>query len=353
MMLRDFAEAIRPELLALPVPEPSADLLQRILDSRRAGVRLILPDMGDDARRDRRLMALAVAIAAVLLLLVLPTRLRREPVASSGFLTGVAFAQEATRAPTPVPALPPVRVTRANAIHPMTVALERHVRDSSGVMRTSHATIDVTASVLDGIAAWRLVLVDDETSDGRATVKAETLYVARADLRPLQRSVHVSPYRRFGRINIGQRFIAGGDSVAGQMTTDAPSSGAGGGRGGRGGRPIAQRLPPEFGPYITDALSPLFLMSTTLSRDWSAGASLLGWAVVPNDVFLPLELRVMGEERVQVPAGSFDCWRVEITVSGRKILYWARKSDGLGVRVYNASDVSTRGTREIVLTGVK
>jgi len=343
MMLRDFAQAIRPELVALPVPEPSRDLLQRILDSRRAGVRLILPDVSDERRRDRRLIAVAVAIAAVLLLLVLPTRFRREPVASSGFLTGTAFAQEATRALTPVPALPPVRVTRVNAIHPMTVALERHVRDSSGGTRTSHATIDVTSTVLDGTGAWRLVLVDDETPDGRATVKAETLYVARADLRLLLRSVHVSPYSRFGRINIAQRFV--GDSVAGRMTTDAPSIGA--------GRPIAQRLRPEFGPYITDALSPVFLMATTLNRDWSAGASLLGWAVVPNDVSLPVQLRVTGDERVRVPAGSFDCWRVEITVSGRTILYWARKSDGLGVRVYNASEVSTRGTREIVLTGVK
>lgn len=333
MMLRDFAEAIRPELQALAVPEPSAELLGRILASRRAGARVILPHMRDQTRRDRRPFVLAAAVAAVLVVLVMRGRASGESFASSGFLSGVAFAQERVAH---VAALPPMRVTHATALRRMTIELERHVRDSAGGARRSRVTIGVTAEVVAGIAAWRITLTDGETVEGRAGLKAETLYVARADLRLLRRDVHVSPYRRYGRINIAQRFS--GDSITGRMTTDQPSIGA--------GRPIGTRLPAEFGPYIPDALQPLFLMSTPLQRDWSAGASVLGWAVVPNDVFTPIELRVTGEERIQVPAGTFDCWRVDVAVSGRTIVYWARKSDGLGVRVQN-------GARELVLTEVR
>src|SRR5262249_10280139 len=147
-------------------------------------------------------------------------------------------------------------------------------------------------------------------------VETETLYVARADLRLLARAIHVSPYSRFDRINIQQRFR--GDSVTGRMTTDGPSIGA--------GRAIARRLRPELGPYLTNAFAPLALMAVPVSATWSGSAALLGWAVIPRDIMLPIELSVEGEERLAVPAGTFDCWRLSIRSGGGKIGYWIRKS---------------------------
>lgn len=129
------------------------------------------------------------------------------------------------------------------------------------------------------------------------------------------------------------------------MTTDGPSIGA--------GRVIARKLDPAFGPYLSDALAPFFLMAAPLNRDWRGNASLLGWAVVPNDLFAPITMRIEGEERITVPAGTFDCWRVAMSFGGRHHTFWARKSDGLGVRVYGDSDPATNGTREVVLTSLR
>ena len=127
------------------------------------------------------------------------------------------------------------------------------------------------------------------------------------------------------------------------MTTDGLSIGA--------GRPIARRLRPELGPYLTGAFLPLALMTVPVSPTWSASAALLGWAVVPRDVYTPVELRVEGEEQLTVPAGTFDCWRLSIRFGDGAISYWMRKSDGLGVRVLDERDPA-KGIHETVLRRV-
>jgi hypothetical protein len=147
----------------------------------------------------------------------------------------------------------------------------------------------------------------------------------------------VAPYLKFERIDISQRF--GRDNVSGVMMI--PSRGI--------ARSIKQQLPLSFGPYLTDALAPVFLMGVPLHRDWSASVSLVGWAVVPRDVFVPIELRVVGEELVRVPAGQFDCWRLSVRFFGKEMSFWVRKSDGLGVRSLDETEAHTGVTREVVL----
>ena len=84
------------------------------------------------------------------------------------------------------------------------------------------------------------------------------------------------------------------------------------------------------------------------------GVGALGTQVVvlggvrDDDVFIPVELRVEGEETITVPAGRFDCWRLSVRYAAGRVDYWVRKSDGLGVRVLNST--GSPGTREIVLT---
>jgi hypothetical protein len=161
-------------------------------------------------------------------------------------------------------------------------------------------------------------------------------------LRLLRRTIHVTPYSRFQRINVWQEFR--GDSVSGHMNTEEPSIGA--------GRTFARQLPRPFAPFLTESVAPLFFTAVPLGHDWRGSASLLGWAVRDDDVLLPIELRVVGEEKVTVPAGTFECWRLALSFSGRRIDYWTRKSDGLGVRVLDTSAARTKETREIVLTRV-
>ena len=339
--MSDFADAIRPELETIPTPEPTEQLLGRILSSRASSVRVILPEPLTPRSRVPRW-----AIAAVALLMLVPSVHRapstgEDDFASSGFLAREAFAQSADH--DGGRRLPPVALARPQAIRPLALEFSRRVQNATGqLVKESVDSLAVVPATTDGTPAWQITSRLRELVATQLRVETETLYVARADLRALSRAVHVSPYSRFERINVQQRFQ--GDSLTGRMTTDGPSIGA--------GRAIARHLRPELGPYLTGAFVPLALMTVPMSPTWSASADLLGWAVVPRDVYTPIELRVEGEEYLTVPAGTFDCWRLSIRFSDGPISYWIRKSDGLGVRVLDERNAATTGTRETVLRRV-
>lgn len=344
--LLDFADAIRPELRAMPTPEPSPELLARILASRTDQARVILPDVTAPHPGVSRRAIVVAAIAAAILLVLVPSIRRTSAVgddviASSMFFVSEAFASSLNNAERT--GLSPVAFTRPGAIHALALEFSRRVRDTAGRL-VSQSTDSLAVAVADvsGTPAWQITSRVRDVAGTQPRVETETLYVARADLRMLQRAVHVSPYSRFERINIQQRFH--GDSLTGRMTTDGPSIWL--------GRAIARVLGPEDGPYLTGAFAPIALMSAPISSTWSGSASLLGWAVIPRDIFVPIELRVEGEERLTVPAGTFDCWRISIQLGGGAISYWVRQSDGLGVRVLDERDATTKGTRETVLTRV-
>jgi hypothetical protein len=339
--LRDFAQGIQPELLALRTPEPTSALKVRILASREAGMRIIVPV---ESRRRRRMWraAATVAIAAALLLVLVPRSTRRagrigdvSEFASYSYFGQVALAQTLPAAP----ALPPARPVRAGLLRPMSVVYSRRIRDAAGKLTAEFALdMQVTADVVNGIPVWRIASADRNTAGTKRYVNSDTLLVTRSNLNVVKRAVHVEPYSRYARINVRQLFK--GDSVIGRMTTDGPSIGE--------GRAIARRLPGAFKPYITDELAPLFFMAVPLDRTWRGSASLLGWAVRPDDVIRPVELRVEGEDSIVVPAGRFDCWRLSIRLPDRRIDYWVRKSDGLAIRLRDDSDAA-KGSREIVL----
>jgi len=342
--LADFADAIRPELEAIPTPEPSDHLLERILTARAAATRVILPEPVPPRPRAPSRAIVAVAIAASALLLLVPS-VHRAPdggddvFASSGFLAREAFAQPPGRDSDRRSA--PITLARPEAIRPLALEFSRRLLNATGeIVRHSVDSLTVAPAAVGDRAAWLITSRRRDVVGTQRRVETETLYVARADLRLLARAIHVSPYSRFAQINVRQQFRA--DSVTGRMTTDGPSIGA--------GRAIARRLRPELGPYLTDDFAPLALMTVPLSATWSGSAALLGWAVIPRDVFLPVELRVEGEERVTVPAGTFDCWRLSIHFNGEAITYWTRKSDGLGVRLVDRRNADA--VRETLLRRV-
>ncbi|HVD60785.1 MAG TPA: hypothetical protein VNC11_07935 [Gemmatimonadaceae bacterium] len=339
--LDSFAEAIRPELHGIATPEPSPQLLDRILASRAAGARVILPEATAARPVFARYVSVAAVIAAAVLVMIYGVASSRSDdiVSVSGLFGREAYAQTVLNVDRP--ALPLAVFVPGKAIRPMTLEFTRRVRNPANVV-TSEASnmLVITAATVEGIPAWEVATPAHNVVAARqSNVEAETVFVARTNLKMLRRSVHVSPYSRYQRINIQQSFH--NDSVTGRMNTDGPSIGA--------GRTFARRLRPEFGPYISDVIGPIALMGSPLSPTWKRSASLLGWAVIPKDIFYPIVLRVEGEDRVKVPAGTFDCWRISIRLREKQIMYWARKSDGLGVRVLDESNPTTNGTRETVL----
>lgn len=350
--LQDFLEGIRPELETLPTPEPTATLRARIIASREAGVRTILPNPVHQRRFPPR-VAIGIAIVAGLALLFVPLELRRSPspslspsegdegLGSPGVFGHAAFAQGAPVRDGGRPALEPVGLTAPDRLRPMSLEFERRVADGTGAVGVSHIALRLAGVFLD-VPAWRVTSVERKAGP-TPSVAVETVFVARAPVRLLRRTIHVSPYSRFQRINVWQEFPSS-DSASGHMNTEGPSIGP--------GRSFARKLPPAFAPYITESAFPFFLMAAPLSRNWSGSSALLGWAVRDDDVFVPVELRVEGEEPITIPAGRFDCWRLSLRFAGRRLDYWARKTDRLGVRVLDGGTPNGKGRREIVLTRI-
>jgi hypothetical protein len=352
-----FQRGLRDALHRLPEPEPSDALLARVLSDRRKGNRLILPDVTTEARRPRRRVAAWLgAAAAVLLAAWLPLRqwwhgaAPRDAIqttfsepkrpnadgpagAGDWFVSGGLFV-DAAAAQTPRRGAP---LSQAGPLAGMRLRPGRWTyaaqwTDSAGHTRfDGNATIAVDSAHVSpgGVPAWHVVQQWlGELGDHGERAEAETLLVRRDDLRPIERAVHVAPYNRnYRRLQVAQRFV--GDSVLGEMRAEGTD-------GHRVRRPVARRLPNDGGPYLTDALAPLFLAAADLDRFWARRVSIVGWAVVPNDVAYRVELRVVGEDLVGTPAGTFDCWRLVVTARGRVIDYWVRKRDGVAVRSRDA-----------------
>jgi hypothetical protein len=339
-------EAIRPELRGSPAPPPRDDLLGRILSSRSAGTRVILPDAYALAARPRRHLVLAV-VAAAILLLILPVRRGMTPTLPANGLasgersvfewTSIAFAQTEPRDSRAE--LPAMAVSRADRLRPAALEYERTWRDSLGRL-TGRLAGEVTneADTIYGVPAWRLVSRNAGVRNGRTLTTVDTVLVAREDLRLLRRTALEYPYSRYDEIRIVQTFH--GDSVVGRMNAKGADASA-------AGRPIARLLRPSRGPYIADAFAPVLLGAVDLRAGWTGSASVVGWAVVDRDVSVRIQLRVEDDEVISVPAGRFECWRLSIRAGPRVFSYWVRKADGVAVR--SLERMANGERREVVL----
>ncbi|AHG88710.1 hypothetical protein J421_1173 [Gemmatirosa kalamazoonensis] len=349
-----FRRGLRDALRRLPEPEPSPELLARVLADRARGDRAILPNAWPEPRRRGmpRAAVLAAAAAAAVAVTWWPTHRRAEHrdadqwlgAGSGGMFVGVADAQVRP----PRVALPPATPTHAVRLRPRTLVFAIDWMELSGRRTTGRAVLRVDTARVAGVPAWRAVWRHEEFADdpdGPPTkVETDTAWAARDDLRPLARVERLAPYNaNYPKLGMTQRFV--GDSLLGRMDGEDND-------GRRVSRPIARRLPDDARPVLTDPFTPVFLGAVELSRGWTGRVTSTGWAVRADDVLYPIELRVVAEERVTVPAGTFDCWRLVVTTGNRLIDYWVRKRDGVGVRsrdVTPRSQRGVRGVREMVL----
>jgi len=334
----DFADAIRAELVEMPTPPADDALLARILASRRDGARVILPTADAPSRRRAvfYVSAIAAAAAAVVTISTLNTERREEPtldVVHESWLGGsVAFAQTT----------PPARLTyapvvvRPERMRAMALHYRHTMRSLAGATSQFDGWVELVRDSVDGVPAWRATSV----SKPAGRILTDSAWVAVADLRPLRRVAEDRPYSQFERIRVEQRYA--GARVTGDM------------RAWKSGAVVAhrvfdRRLAPDFAPYVADALGAFYVAAMPIGAGWTGSFSLMGWAVRDDDVFVTVDLRVDGEERVRVPAGEFACWKLAMQYAGRRAWFWVRKSDGIGVRSLDSTDARTKGVREMQL----
>jgi hypothetical protein len=335
-----FTQRFEKAAATLAAPAASEELLSRALADRAAGARVILPAPIEPAR-DTLLPRAIPAVAAILVLAILGvwwvSRGVRGDFSSAnelllaGFVPRSAEAWQGARA----------AGTMTHRLRPISVTYQRRFIDSASGRVTDVGKFDVRVAPATSASemwlltsAWREIEGRNDMSDARTWT--ESLTVAGSTLAPASRVVHVKPYSRWAGIHIDQRFS--NDSVVGQMTLDENPT----------RRPIARDLREQRGHLIaSDALAPLYFMGARLAMGAEFDVSILGWAVVPRDVIVPMHMKVVGSERIETPAGTFDCWKFVINVGRETHYHWVRKSDHLGVRTLRR--VKDGHTRELLL----
>ncbi|HKO15026.1 MAG TPA: hypothetical protein VJU87_02250 [Gemmatimonadaceae bacterium] len=208
-------------------------------------------------------------------------------------------------APAPADSAPHRLPVDTSRMHPVHLVYALNVTQDSTARPLGELRVDVDESTYAGAPAWLL------TRAGQRGVQAivESLYVARADLRPL----HWSAAQGLARLAV--EFT--GDSIFGAMTSPL----------GKRNIVLAGRRDLLASAGAVDAM----LATLPLVPGWHDSASVM--VVDPGgSTIAPATLVVEGEELVTAPAGSFDCWIVSLATERGTERLWVRKTDGVVVR---------------------
>jgi hypothetical protein len=334
----------RDELRNIPAPQPSKDLLERILASRAAGVRVVLPVAARTvpSRRAVRYAATAAILAGVAWLGwgVVTTRSGVEselpPVWVGGgmlFIPSTAFGQE--RFPlTRSLRYPLIAQIQATRVRPGRWTYQG-TTIGDGVFTTPQGeprTIVIAAGNVEGQPVW----VASSSME-----MLDTVLVDRATLRPLR---HVRPMRharlvqQFSHDSIDELLYLGPRPNALERTLRGaaafPDLGVG---------PMLVSWSPHSLEVLVQALP--------LTRAWRGSVYSANWVTMATRVptFTALDLRVTGTGRVTVPAGTFDCWTLEEREGDYKSVLWVSKDQGwLVMTRHTSSDGSGKWRTEWV-----
>lgn len=316
-MIEHGAE-LRAALRQLPAPEPSPDLLQRILRSRAMGRRITFPT------RESTAPWRWIAAAAAVTVLIGGTWVVSLSLSKIGESRGTARDQlaemlrgtmgwpsaggEETPTGPPQPkyplilsdALDPSRLTEGIWTYQSTTTIDDIFTEASERHR-----VRVSHTRYARRPAW-MVNTAKETEYGWSDYP-DTAYVDAASLRPQYAVAYLGNERR---TRIVQTFWSDSGSQSIEITGRMKTSLRG---------VMALPFPPNA--VFTNDWSQLrfrvLLPAFPLTRGWRGSLYQTGLfsksepgTLVQRAV--PLNLRVVGRQRVSVPAGTFDCWRVEM-----------------------------------------
>lgn len=343
-MIEHNAE-LRGALRQLPVPEPSPDLLPRILRSRAMGRRITFPTRESTA--PWRWIA-AAAVATVLIGGTWVVSLSLSKIGGSRgsgrdriaeLLSGTMLRpsdgddQETPGGP-PQPKYPlilsddldPSRLTEGTWTYQATTTIDDILTQPSGRSR-----IRMSGATYAGRPAWMVKTSKEGWSDF-----SDTVYVDAASLRPQ----YAVAYGNRWRTRIVQTFSSH-SGIGSIEITGPPMEGLLTGK-------MALPFPPkavftnDWSPHRLSVLLPAF----PLTSGWRGSLYQTGLfsksgpgTLVQRAV--PLDLRVVGRDRVSVPAGTFDCWRMEMDSHfGETVRWtmWVSRDTGWLIKVQHGSD---------------
>ena len=194
----------------------------------------------------------------------------------------------------------------------------------SGTSVVGTRTTTVSLSTYAGAPAWLLL----EARTGDLMSSTDTLFAGLTDLHP----IHWSSSQGGARLSIEFR----GDSAFG--ATSAPS----------GRRSMVMSMP--SGTLVSGSMLEAALRVLPLQNGWEDSTATLSVSLSSSSV-IPTRLSVIGEDRVRVPAGTYDCWVVAVHADPGRGLYWVTKQNPIIVR--SAIDIPSMGGAQLVSSLVK
>lgn len=248
-------------------------------------------------------------------------------IARAGLIAGTAMAS-GLRAQTPVvPVAAAVPDTTgphrfhvsASALHAGQFVYQTVLERDASTTPLGSRTVTETLTTYAGSAAWLLL----ESRTGGGVPATDSLFADSVSLQPLHWS------SALGQARLGIEFR--GDTAFG--ATSAPP----------GRRSIVTAVP--AGTIVNGPMLETLLRLLPLQAGWQDSTMTLS-VLLGASALLPTQLSVIGEDRVQVPAGSFDCWVVSVRAASSRALFWVTKQDPIVVR--SALDVPSLGGAELV-----
>jgi hypothetical protein len=331
--------ALQRDVGELPYPVAGDAVLTRVLASRSAGrsadERVLSPVQDAPRRFPRARYAAAAAAVAICVAAALIWTLplgwvrtaqndndRGTPSGGDrGVLTGLVFPAPAGAQvldPDPL-ALPPLRID-GRRVRAGVWTFERTVT-TNGILTepVERGVIAISPDRVNGRTAWKVT----NEWQGHPYDLHETTWYSVLGLVPVQRVA----------TNVGHSHWTVEQTIAPPRLT---------GWIYRPGvrRRIERELPRRATVLLAGEGAPLlFFQGVSLGTGWSTTVFRLGWGDQPEDLLYPLRLVVTGEDRITVPAGTFDCWRLD--ASGMREI-WVRKADGIPVRIQDITRSATR-----------
>jgi len=283
-------------LKALPIPGPGPELRDRILGTRAAGGRLVLPAADPASHRKALRYTGSIAAAAALAALVLarsgglgdPSGGVAEFLAGVPFWPRAAFAQGVAdttgRAKYELLDKVPGRFARGRWVYEARLIVDGIDTTSQGIR---------TLAIASGKEPGTVVLSTDQTHRF-ARPMGDSLVVDEASMQMLRRT-----------------FYYQGKSNTHDFTRDTI-------------RQVVAWRNVDVGWHGT--LYRALLQATPLSKRWRGSVYVPRGIGKDRWVMSPLDLRVSGEETVTTPAGRFSCWIVEARFRNRRARVWVSQS---------------------------
>lgn len=180
-------------------------------------------------------------------------------------------------------------------------------------------TVTVSPATYAGGPAW--LVLETRTGDGIGAI--DSLFADRLSLR----AVHWSS--TLGEARLAAEFR--GDTMYVGLTSPI------------GRRSITSTVP--GGSLVSAGMLEMMLRLAPLETAWEDSTTTLSVSLGGHTV-LPTRIAVIGDDRVRVPAGEFDCWVVAVHADPARGLYWVTKHDPVVVR--SALDVPALGGAQLV-----